>query len=94
MPSRPYMLPVPTGFICQVAPRLTGTLQGDKAHPVVFDNAKLKRFVPEFQCRTPFRAGIREAVSWLRAHPDQQRLDPQVDAEFENVIAAWRRVGH
>ncbi len=89
----PEILKVPTDFICRVAPRLTGTLQGDKAHPGVFDNAKIKRFVPEFRCRKPFRVGIRESVAWLRAHPDQQHLDPQVNAVFEDVVAAWRRAG-
>ncbi len=91
--ASPEILKVPTDFICRVAPRLTGTLKGDKAHPGVFDNTKIKRFVPEFRCRKPFRVGIRESVAWLRAHPDQQHLDPQVDAVFEDVVAAWRRAG-
>lgn len=91
--ASPEIVKVPTDFICRVAPRLTGTLKGDKAHPGVFDNAKIKRFVPEFRCRKPFRVGIRESVAWLRAHPDQQHLDPQVDAVFGDVVAAWRRTG-
>lgn len=91
--ASPEILKVPTDFICRVAPRLTGTLKGDKAHPGVFDNAKVKRFVPEFQCHKPFHVGIRESVAWLRAHPDQQHLDPQVDAVFEDVLAAWRQAG-
>jgi nucleoside-diphosphate-sugar epimerase len=87
----PQVVKIPTEFICQVAPRLTGTLKGDKAHPGVFDNAKIKRFVPEFRCRKPFRAGVRESVAWLREHPEQQNLNPQVDALFEEVIGAWQR---
>jgi nucleoside-diphosphate-sugar epimerase len=87
----PQLVKIPTEFICEVAPQLTGPLKGDKAHPGVFDNAKIKRFVPEFQCRKPFREGIRESVAWLRAHPDQQNLNPQLDATIEQVIAAWRK---
>ena len=86
----PQVVPVPTDFICQVAPRMTGSLKGDKAHPGVFDNAKIKRFVPDFQCRNPFREGVRESVAWLRAHPDQRQLNPQVDEVIDQVIAAWR----
>ena len=85
----PQVVKIPTDFICRVAPRLTGTLKGDKAHPGVFDNAKIKRFVPEFQCRKPFRVGVRESVAWLRAHPEQQNLSPQVDALIDGVIEAW-----
>ncbi|HOC56845.1 MAG TPA: NAD-dependent epimerase/dehydratase family protein [Verrucomicrobiota bacterium] len=87
----PRIVHVPTDVICQVAPQMSGTLKGDKAHPGVFDNARIKRFVPEFRCRTPFRVGVRESVQWLREHPDQQNLKPELDALIDNVIAAWER---
>ena len=91
--ASPNIVKIPTEFICQIVPRMTGPLKGDKSNPGVFDNSKIKRFVPEFQRRTPFRVGIRESVAWLRAHPDQQNLNPQVDEVFDEVIAAWRRKG-
>jgi nucleoside-diphosphate-sugar epimerase len=94
LPSKltpPEIVKIPTDFICQTAPRFLGTLKGDKAHPGVFDNSKIKRLVPEFQCRKPFSAGVRESIDWLRAHPAQQNLNPQLDSEIETVIAAWRR---
>lgn len=87
----PQIVKVPTDLICQVAPQMTGTLKGDKAHPGVFDNSKIKRFVPEFRCRTPFRQGVRESVRWLCAHPERQNLKPELDTLIENVIAAWER---
>jgi nucleoside-diphosphate-sugar epimerase len=89
--ERPVIVKVPTDFICRVAPRLTGTLKGDKAHPGIFDNSKIKRFVPEFQCRKPFRDGIREAVAWLRTHLDQRHYNPEVDTMCDAVIAAWEQ---
>ena len=63
--------------------------RSDKAHPGVFDNAKIKRFVPEFRCCKPFRVGVRESVSWLRAHPEQQNRKPELDAMIEKVLGAW-----
>ncbi len=87
--SSSRIIKIPTDFICQIAPSLTGTLKGDKAHPGVFDNSKIKRLVPEFQCRKPFSVGVRESVAWLRAHPDQQNLSSQLDALIEQVLAAW-----
>ena len=88
--NSPQIVQVPTDFICQVAPQLTGTLKGDKAHPGVFDNSKIKRFVPEFRGHTPFRVGVRESMRWLREHPDQQNLRPELDELIEKVIAAWQ----
>jgi nucleoside-diphosphate-sugar epimerase len=89
--AAPEIVPVPTDFICQTAPQLTGTLKGDKAHPGIFDNAKIKRLVPGFECRKPFRVGVRESVAWLRAHPDQQNRKPEIDALCDQVIGAWRK---
>jgi hypothetical protein len=86
----PQIVKVPTDLICQVAPQMTGTLKGDKAHPAVFDNSKIKRFVPEFCCRTPFRLGVRESVRWLCEHPDQQNLRPELDETIEKVLRAWK----
>lgn len=86
--TSPNIVPVPTDIICRVAPQMTGTLKGDKAHPGVFDNSKIKRFVPEFKCRIPFRAGVRESIAWLRAHPEQQNLNPQLDTLCDAVVAA------
>jgi nucleoside-diphosphate-sugar epimerase len=87
----PQIVKVPTDLICRIAPQMTGTLKGDKAHPGVFDTSKIKRLVPEFGCRTPFRAGVRESVRWLREHPDRQNLKPEIDTLIQNVLAAWER---
>ncbi|HNR69974.1 MAG TPA: NAD-dependent epimerase/dehydratase family protein [Candidatus Paceibacterota bacterium] len=89
----PRVVKVPTDFICQVAPQMTGPLKGDKAHPGIFDNTKIKRLVPEFRCRKSFHTGVRESVQWLRAHPEQQNLRPELDALIENVITTWERQG-
>jgi nucleoside-diphosphate-sugar epimerase len=87
----PQIVKVPTEVICQVAPQMSGTLKGDKAHSAVFDNSKLKRFVPEFNCRKSFRVGVRESVRWLREHPDEQNRKPELDAMIERVLAEWAR---
>ena len=89
--SAPSVVPVPTDCICQVAPQLTGTLQGDKTQPGVFDNSKIKRFVPGFHCRKPFRVGVQESVAWLRENPARRTVNPQLDALCDEVVAAWQQ---
>jgi nucleoside-diphosphate-sugar epimerase len=89
--TSPTILKIPTDFICEVVPELTGNLKGDKSHPGVFDNSKIKKFVPEFQCRKPFGEGVREAVAWLRAHPEERRLDTHTDEIIEKVVTAWQK---
>ena len=87
----PPILQIPTDFICDVVPQLLGNLKGDKSHPGIFDNSRVKRFVPDFVCRKSFREGIRESVDWMRAHPEQKNLNPQVDAMIDPVIEAWKK---
>jgi nucleoside-diphosphate-sugar epimerase len=89
--TSPDIVPVPTEVICKVAPQMTGSLKGDKSYPGVFDNSKIKRFVPEFSARTPFRTGVRESVAWLESHPELQNLSPKMDLLCEEVVAAWRK---
>lgn len=91
--TSPRIMKIPVEFICQHCPRLIGTVKGDKANPAIFDNSKIKRFVPEFQCRKPFRAGIRESVEWFRQHPDRQKVNPEADADFDLVTTAWLAQG-
>src|SRR5690606_39712481 len=62
-------------------------LLGDKAHTMLFDNAKIKRLVPEFgRSTTPFKLGIREVVAWYDADPERRVSDPGVDEVQDRLI--------
>jgi len=91
--EEPQIFEVPVSLICEAAPHLVGNLLGDKIHPAVFDNTKIKQLVPEFLGRKTFSEGIRESVAWMRTYPDRQRPNPQIDATNDAVIAAWRKAG-
>ena len=68
-----------------------GTLLGDKAHSVVFDNAKLKRLTNGFCSQIRFEDGVRETIHHILKHPELQRLDPEFDAWCDKVIAAQEK---
>ena len=65
-----------------------GGLIGDKAVSVVFDNAKLKRAVPDMRTRVRFDQGVRIAIDHVLSHPECQRPDPEFDAWCDRVIDA------
>ena len=65
-----------------------GSLIGDKAVSVVFDNRKLKRAVPDMRTEVPFHIGVRKALKYVLAHPECQTEDPEFDAWCDRVIAA------
>ena len=67
---------------------LLGSLIGDKANSVVFDNSKLKRAVPDFAPTVRFEQGIRDTIANIMAHPELQREDPEFDEWCDRVIEA------
>ncbi|MDR0602052.1 MAG: NAD-dependent epimerase/dehydratase family protein [Treponema sp.] len=69
----------------------TGSIIGDKANSVVFDNTKLKRLVPGFTASVRFDAGVKEAVKYILAHRECRVEDPEFDAWCDRVIAARER---
>jgi nucleoside-diphosphate-sugar epimerase len=80
---------IPSDFIARVAPALAGSLLGDKMWSVMFDNSKIKRFVPGFQAVIPFREGIRRTLAWFEADKSRQRVDEQVNAEMDSILASY-----
>ena len=65
-----------------------GSLIGDKAVSVVFDNSKLKRAVPDMKTTVRFDQGVRIALQYVLSHPECQVEDPEFDDWCERVIAA------
>ncbi len=63
-----------------------GSLLGDKSNSVVFDNSKIKRIVPGFECTTRFDQGIRKTVEYCLSHPECQVPDPEFDEFCDRLI--------
>jgi nucleoside-diphosphate-sugar epimerase len=85
------MVHIASDFIAQVAPDLGDGLLGDKAWSVIFDNSKIKTYVPGFQATIPFRTGIRRTLAWFEADPARCRIDHHIDAEMDRILAAYQR---
>ena len=65
-----------------------GSLLGDKANTVVFDNSKLKKLVPSFTATVRADQGIRSTIEYVLSHPECQVEDPAFDAWCDRVIEA------
>lgn len=63
-----------------------GSLIGDKANSVVFDNSKLKRLVPDFIATVRFDQGIRLVLDYVMSHHEFQEEDSEFDAWCDTVI--------
>ena len=80
---------IPSDFIARVAPQLGASLLGDKTWSAVFDNSKIKAFVPGFQAAIPFREGIRRTLAWFAADDRRQRIDEAVNTEMDHILKAY-----
>ena len=80
---------VPSDAIAAADPDWGAGLLGDKAHSMVFDNAKLRAIVPGWQAVIPFEQGARQIVEWYLADPARQVTDQALDAVMDKLAAAW-----
>jgi len=80
---------IPSDFIGRVAPRLAGSLLGDKTWSAVFDNSKIKKFVPGFQAEIDFREGVQRTLAWFAADERRQFVDETVNAEMDHILKAY-----
>jgi nucleoside-diphosphate-sugar epimerase len=80
---------IPSDFIARVAPEMSGSLLGDKTWSVVFDNSKIKSFVPGFEAVIPLREGIRRTLGWFAADESRRRVDPAIDAQMDRILEAY-----
>src|SRR5213078_474077 len=85
----PRLVHVPSDAIAAADPDWGAGLLGDKAHSMVFDNAKLRSIVPGWRAVIPFEQGAREIVDWYLADPARQVTDAALDAVMDKLAAAW-----
>lgn len=83
---------IPSDFIAKFDDFHTGNLLGDKAISVVFDNTKIKTFVPEYNATITFKEGIRRTVEWFEADPARMRIVEEKNQFLDKVIGAYEKV--
>lgn len=82
---------IASDFLAACNPDFRGGLIGDKAASVVFDNTKIKRFVPDFCATTPFARGIEQTLAWFEADPARQQTDAATERQWDMLIDAYER---
>jgi len=87
---QPKIVHIPSDFIAKVLPERGAGLLGDKAVSVLFDNSKIRRFVPEFTPQISFREGIRRSLAWFDAHPELKVPDKAMNADMDTILERWR----
>ena len=89
--AEPKLVHIPSDFLARCDPEHEGGLIGDKSASVVFDNTKIKRFVPDYCAIVPFAQGVRRTLAWFDADPNRRIVDTETDAAWDKLLDAWER---
>ena len=81
---------VPSAALVAARPDQEGSIRGDKMHPAVYDNSKLRDLVPGFRATTTFEQGMVEAVRWFEADASRQTIDDDWNATFDRLATIYR----
>jgi nucleoside-diphosphate-sugar epimerase len=87
----PNIIHIPSDLITAYNPNAVGDLIGDKINSSVFDNRKIRRFVPNFTCEVPWAVGVRRAIAWFEANPSRRTIDAQMNQTWDTTINAYLR---
>jgi nucleoside-diphosphate-sugar epimerase len=87
----PNLIHIASDFLSACIPDKLGSLTSDKSSSVVFDNAKIKRFLPSFSAKVPFTEGILRTMAWFDADPARQQIDESANATWDKLIDAYEQ---
>lgn len=88
--SAPNYVWVPTSEIYRRDQWLGQTILGHKAWCDIYDNSKIKAFVPGWEARIRFVDGIQETIRWFERDSARKFVDPKMDAFLDQLCVAFR----
>jgi nucleoside-diphosphate-sugar epimerase len=89
--AEPQLVHIASDLLAACIPEMRGGLLGDKSVSVVFDNTKIKRFVPEYCATVPYTEGIRRTLAWFDADPSRRQVDDQANARWDKLIESYEQ---
>ncbi|HEY5302879.1 MAG TPA: NAD-dependent epimerase/dehydratase family protein [Acidimicrobiales bacterium] len=85
----PDLVHIPSDALIAADSELLGSLWGDKVNTAVFDNAKLRRLVPDFHAKVPFAQRIRETVKWFDHDASRRAIDDVANHLWDRLATIY-----
>ena len=87
---------IPSDYIADYAdlhhyPSKRGSLLGDKSYSAVFDNSKIKKFVPTYKAKIPFAVGIKSTLHWFESEPTRMIINEQTNKFLDGLLDNFGR---
>jgi len=87
----PRIVHIPSEHILAGAPDWfwSELIIGDLSHSAVFDNSKVRKYVPDFAPRRTFHAAAADMVRWRAEHAEDCRPAAGVDAVMDRLVGGY-----
>lgn len=82
---------IPSDYLGTFDENLRGSLLGDKAVSTIFDNSKIKRFVPEFNPSIRFKDGISNTINWFEKETNRMIIKDETNEFMDRIINTYTR---
>jgi hypothetical protein len=89
---KPNIVHISSDFIGKYDDHLRDGLLGDKANSVIFDNTKIRKFVPNFVATIPFSKGLRETINWFEEDVTRQVITTESNKLIDKIISDYEKV--
>ncbi len=90
--TKANIIHIPSDFVAQIDKETGDNLLGDKAYSVIFDNSKIKKFVPSFKATIPFSEGIKKVLAWFDEDNTRKFIDDEINKKIDKIIKAYEKV--
>lgn len=87
----PQIVHIPSDFIARCEPGIGAGLLGDKTKCAIFDNTKIKTFVPGFCATIPFSEGVRRALKWFEEDASRKSVNANTNATIDKIVSAYNK---
>ena len=64
---------------------------GDLGHSAIFDNTKIRRFVPDFLPVETFHRAVPRMLAWRAKNPEQTAPDAATDEIYDRLLTGYHR---
>jgi nucleoside-diphosphate-sugar epimerase len=88
----PNIVHIPSDFLAGFNENLRAELLGDKSYSVIFDNTKIKMFVPEYNAIIPFSEGIKRTLSWFGEDSSRQIVKNETNQWMDKIISLYEKI--
>ncbi len=82
---------IPSQAIYKIDNYIGASLLGDKAKNLIFDNRKIKRFVPSYNPKISFREGVNTSLQWHDMNRDEIYYNKQSMERIDRIIRSHKK---